>query len=172
MENWKDVNGYEGLYQISDCGSVRCLMTWDVNARGYVKCVKTIKPVDNGNGYLYVTLHKNNRRKNKYIHRLVAEHFIKNPMGKKVVNHKDYNKYNNSVDNLEWVSQRENIVYSSERMKKRHNVATNTGERYITYRKDRGYYRLSVRCDGKERVYKTLGEAVKERDELLKKGVI
>lgn len=170
MENWKDIKGYEGLYQISDCGRVKCLMMWDVNARGYIERVKMMKPVDNGNGYLYVTLHKDNRRKNRYIHRLVAEHFIENPMSKRVVNHKDYNKHNNSVDNLEWVSQRENIVYSSERMKKRHNFSTNTGERYISYRKDHGYYRLSSRCGGKEKVYKTLIEAVKERDKILKKG--
>ena len=65
---------------------------------------KQLKPWDNG-GYLYVKLNK----KNYAVHRLVAETFIENPEGKSDVNHKDGNKYNNKVENLEWTTRKENI---------------------------------------------------------------
>lgn len=99
---WKDIKGYEGLYQISDEGQVR----------RFLKSGET-KPVKPREGlYLSVSLSKKGRYISHNIHRLVAESFLEKPKGALEVNHKDGNKWNNHVENLEWVSQRENLVHS------------------------------------------------------------
>lgn len=74
---------------------------------------KQLKPVDGGNGYMTVGLYKNKRAFRFYIHRLVAIHFINNPQNFRYVNHKDENKYNNSVDNLEWCTAGYNSNYGT-----------------------------------------------------------
>lgn len=114
MEIWKNIEEYEGLYQISNLGKVRSLDRYvtDVNKTQFIKG-KNLKAGDNGKGYLIVSLLKNGFRKNHYIHRLVAKHFLENYDSKKVVNHKDFNTKNNSVNNLEVVTQKENIKYSN-----------------------------------------------------------
>lgn len=96
MEIWKDINGYEGLYEVSNLGRVKSKR-------------KILKPI-NGE-YLKVGLSKNGVQKTLYIHRLVAETFL----GKSnlQVNHKDENKHNNYVDNLEWISFKENMNYGT-----------------------------------------------------------
>jgi len=98
MEVWKDIIDYEGLYQISNKGNVRRIAN-----NGY----KLLKPYD---GWLYqsVDLSKDGEHHRQNIHRLVALHFIPNPKMCPEVNHKDGNKHNNSVENLEWVTQKEN----------------------------------------------------------------
>ena len=78
------------------------------------KSNRVLKQKLNKNGYYSVTLSKNNKLYFKYIHRLVSETFIKSNDIKNIVNHKDGNKLNNSIDNLEWVTQKENIVHSWE----------------------------------------------------------
>ena len=105
MEEWKDVKGYEGLYQVSDLGNVRSL---NYNRTGKVK---ELKP-STKNGYYFILLHKDGTRKNAYIHRLVAESFINNDDDLLVVNHIDGNKLNNSVDNLEWCTYSDNLVHA------------------------------------------------------------
>ena len=72
------------------------------------KSKKFMKPYSLGKTYLGVSIH----RKPEYVHRIVAECFVKNPNGNPQVNHKDNNKHNNSVDNLEWVTAQENVVHS------------------------------------------------------------
>jgi hypothetical protein len=99
-ETWKPVVGYEGLYEVSSEGNVR-----------NVKTGKILKPKNNRRGYLFVGLHKNGAVKNRYIHRLVAQAFIPNPNKLPEVNHKDEIKANNNLDNLEWVSHRDNSNY-------------------------------------------------------------
>ena len=74
---------------------------------------RPLKPLDNGNGYKYVSLYKNKIRFRFLIHRLVALHFINNPQQLKYVNHKDENKSNNSVDNLEWCTASYNVNYGT-----------------------------------------------------------
>lgn len=91
-EIWKDIKGYEGLYQVSNLGSVKSLNTG----------IK-LKP-NNNNGHLFVALYKNGKRANKFVHRLVAENFIDNPKGLKYVKHKDNNSFNNIFTNLEYTS--------------------------------------------------------------------
>ena len=93
------IRGYEGLYEIDENGVVYSIIT---NSK--------IKPFVNNSGYLRVCLHDGNGNARKfYIHRLVAEHFVINESGGRYVDHKDCNKMNNHANNLEWVTQKENI---------------------------------------------------------------
>ena len=100
---WKDIKGYEGLYEVSNTG--------------YIKSLQFKKPFikkfnKNHQGYLSVSLYKDNENKLVKVHRVVAEAFISNPENKPQVNHKDGNKANNCVENLEWVTASENIKHS------------------------------------------------------------
>lgn len=101
MEVWKDIEGYEGRYQISDQGRVKSLTTGSI-----------LKTFLCGSGYPEIVLTKHRKRQPKLIHRLVAEAFIPNPESKREVNHKDGNKHNNDVSNLEWVTPSENQRHS------------------------------------------------------------
>lgn len=96
MEIWKDIEGFEGLYQVSNYGRVKGLKT------------NTILKPNEHTGYLRVQLSKNGKQTNHFIHRLVARTFIPNPENKPEVNHKDADKKNNHVENLEWVTSKEN----------------------------------------------------------------
>lgn len=108
-EIWKDIKGYERLYQISNYGRVKSLVFNNNICKK--KREKILSPTDNGKGYLIIGLRKNGKRKNYYIHRLVAEHFLKNDKNLKEVNHINFNKKNNSVENLEWVTKEKNIKH-------------------------------------------------------------
>lgn len=114
MEVWKDIEGYEGLYQVSNLGRVKSLER-NVVYSGQTRHVKEriMKQTEKKGGrceqgYLQICLKKNNVVKNFRVHRLVANAFIQNPEGKETVNHIDGNKHNNCVDNLEWLTQEEN----------------------------------------------------------------
>ncbi len=97
MEIWKDILGYEGHYQISNEGRVKSLVRWMCPVE------RIRKLYDNGRGYLVIDLTALPQKRKTYpIHRLVAIAFIPNPSGYPQVNHKDTNKWNNNVSNLEW----------------------------------------------------------------------
>ena len=115
MEIWKDIKDYEGLYQVSNIGRVKSLY----NGRHNLYREKILKP-GKKNSYYFVVLSKNNTRTQFLVHRLVAEAFIPNTDNLPQVNHKDENKLNNSVDNLEWCTAKYNINYGTavERTKK------------------------------------------------------
>ncbi len=120
MEQWRDIKGYEGLYQVSNLGNIKSLQRiqcYDYANNGVRKRVtseKQLIPSPTGeNHYLCVTLYKNGKRCTKAIHRLVAETFMPNPLGLPQVNHKDEDKFNNSASNLEWCSSKYNINYGS-----------------------------------------------------------
>ena len=106
-EIWRDIAGYEGKYQISNLGRVRSL--YDAK-RSRIIVLKSMKQK---NGYLYVSLWKNNAKRNTLIHRLVAMSFVDNPNDYQEVNHKDENKENNVVENLEWCEHKYNMQYGS-----------------------------------------------------------
>lgn len=109
-EIWIDISGYEGKYQVSNLGRVRSLI-YKNNANGKIyKREKLLKQFYDRNGYLRVDL-KMGKRKNAQVHRLVALAFIPNPLEKPQVNHKDKDKENNKVDNLEWVTNQENQLH-------------------------------------------------------------
>lgn len=103
---WKDIKGYEGLYQISNLGSVKSFH----KRKG---SIIILKKVLQSNGYYTITLCKNNIHKVIYIHKLVAENFIPNPHNYNVINHKDENKLNNNVNNLEWCTTNYNLNYGT-----------------------------------------------------------
>jgi len=110
-EIWKYIPGYEGLYKISNYGVIYA-----------IKWKKTKKLRINKDGYYIVTLSKNDKKKTYLVHRLVAETFIDKKNCKKwgndniykyiLVNHKDENKLNNKADNLEWCTNKYNVMYS------------------------------------------------------------
>ena len=115
MENWKDIKGYEGFYQVSDCGNVRSLERDVYYSNGAVHHIeeKVLVPIVNNRGYLYVNLYKNGKKKAILVHRLVAMAFIPNFENKPMVNHKDENPLNNCVENLEWCTASYNALYGT-----------------------------------------------------------
>ena len=101
-EIYKDIQGYEDKYQISNLGNVYSLIT-----------NKILKPRLTLDGYYQVDLCKNGVKKHLYIHRLVAQSFLDNPKNYKIVNHKDENSMNNIVSNLEWCNSTYNNNYGN-----------------------------------------------------------
>lgn len=99
-EIWKDIEGYENLYKISNFGNIISKRYWLLNK--YIYKERKIKPTIANNGYIRVSLTKDKKVKYVNIHRLVAQAFIPNPDNLPCVNHIDGNKENNRVDNLEW----------------------------------------------------------------------
>lgn len=102
MEEWKDIEGYEGLYQVSDLGNVRSL--------NYNKTrkIKVLKPRNGGKGYKVVYLTKNGQQQNYYIHKLVGKAFLPNPENKPCIDHINTDKTDNRKTNLRWVTYQEN----------------------------------------------------------------
>lgn len=109
-EIWKDVAGYEGLYLVSNKGRIKSVpkKVWN-----YIKPARIMSMHDNGHSYMSVGLTDKDGKKSKhvYVHILVAKAFIPNPRGCDQVNHKDFNKKNNCVENLEWVTGKENKMH-------------------------------------------------------------
>lgn len=106
-EIWKDIKGYEGLYQVSNLGRVKSLKR---KSRPYEKI---LVPLVTNKDYLCVNLYKNNKNKKFLIHRLVAKEFLKNEKLLPQVNHKDENTHNNNVNNLEWCDSSYNNNYGT-----------------------------------------------------------
>lgn len=100
-EVWKDIEGYEGLYQVSNLGRVKSLK------KNIIR-----KQVLGKDGYLRVTLKHNGKAKTLSVHRLVAKAFLKNVFNYPEVNHKDENKANNNISNLEWCTRKYNQNYN------------------------------------------------------------
>lgn len=120
MEIWKPVKGFEGLYEVSNLGRVKSLdrivsrtsRPQTIKTRILKPCIQKLNLDFTIYQRLYVNLRKDKKTKIGKIHRLVAEAFIENPFKKPQVNHKDFNTFNNSADNLEWVYPKENTHYS------------------------------------------------------------
>ena len=105
-EVWKDIEGFEGKYQVSNLGNVKSL---NYANRRYAR---NLVPKINNCGYLWVELWDNGKSKPFLIHRLVAKAFIKNENRCQIINHKDENPKNCNVDNLEWCDNSYNVLYS------------------------------------------------------------
>jgi len=110
-EQWEDIKGYEGLYQVSNLGRVKGIDRISANGRHLKE--KILSQKHTTNGYLEVIFCKNNKVKYFLVHRLVAEAFIPNPENKPQVNHIDEDKTNNRDTNLEWMTIKENLGYGT-----------------------------------------------------------
>jgi len=133
-EIWRDIKGFEGLYQISTIGRVRSLDR--VDSRGNYRKGKVLADVVSGNGYHQVNLWRDGKVEIKLTHRLMAKTFIPNPDNLPQVNHRDEDKGNNRVENLEWCTASYNTNYGTrnERAAKANEqaiyVITDSGHRY------------------------------------------
>lgn len=116
MERWKDIPGYEGLYQASNLGNIKSLKREhyipSTNRKIWICEEKILKQSTGKDKYKYVVLTNKSKRKTYKVHRLVAITFIKENKNKKYINHKDGNKSNNNIDNLEWCNNSENIKHA------------------------------------------------------------
>lgn len=108
-EVWKDIKGYEGVYQVSNLGNVKSL---NYGRTGIEHNLKQ-KIYGSGSGYYYVGLSMYGKVRMLRVHRLVAEAFIPNPQNLPQINHKDENHFNNNVDNLEWCDEVYNANYGT-----------------------------------------------------------
>jgi len=102
-EIWKDIPNYEGLYQASNLGNIRSIYRYK----------KILTPYIDKDGYYRIRLYKNKKGVYKGVHKWIAEAFIPNPHNYNEINHKDENKQNNCVDNLEWCNNWYNIHYGT-----------------------------------------------------------
>lgn len=128
MEIWKPIKNYENSYEISSYGRVRSKDRY-IKVCGNGKRLirgQIIKPTICTNGYYEVALSQNRKRKIYLIHRLVATHFVDNPMNYPEVNHKDENITNNQVDNLEWCTSKYNANYGTRNQRCMEKVITKT----------------------------------------------
>ena len=127
IEEWRPIEGYEGLYEVSNTGRVRSLDRFIVDSLGHKRFYKgkVLIPVKSNLGYLFVGLYCNEKNKRYLVHRLVAQAFIENPDNLPEINHKDEDKTNNSVENLEWCTAKYNLSYGTRNIRRRETAIKN-----------------------------------------------
>nr|DAQ31525.1 MAG TPA: homing endonuclease [Caudoviricetes sp.] len=113
QEIWKDIEGYEGLYQVSNFGRVKSLDRYVLRNENTLFVKGIVLSQLNNRGYLTVRLCNSGKYKNYLVHKLVANAFIHNDNNYSEINHIDENKHNNYVDNLEWCDRKYNVNYGS-----------------------------------------------------------
>ena len=111
MEVWKNIVGYEGVYQVSNIGNIKSLKRYVKSRGGSLRQLpeKIVKPLLSGSGYLNVIASKNQKRQTLIVHHIVAEYFIGPRPNGLVIDHIDGNKHNNHADNLRYVSTKINL---------------------------------------------------------------
>lgn len=152
IEIWKDIPEYEGLYQVSNFGRVKSLSRIIIYKDGRKRTFpeKILKPRKGGNNdYLYVSLWRNSKEKNRFIHCLVAKCFLQPIEGKDIVNHKDENKQNNHAKNLEWCTQLYNVHYGNgiEKNRNKHKgkkATEETRKKMSEQRKGKPKYKIRI----------------------------
>lgn len=162
-EEWRDVVGYEGYYQVSNLGRVRALDRTVQHAYSGTQSLKghMLTPFRGSEPYYSVMLSKNGKAKSLRVHRLVATAFVPNPDRLNCVNHKDGNKLNNSASNLEWCTQRRNVQHAID-----HELLTFDHAGFGSWSKEsREHFskvrkKAIVRSDGKR--YECTAEAAKD----------
>ena len=163
FELWKDVKGFEGYYQVSTWARVRSLDRWVTYKDGRSRlCKSFILPLrKNRKGYLRANLSKNGKTKSAFVHKLVAEAFIPNPLNLPVVNHKDEVKDNNYPYNLEWCTDDYNRHYGT---------AINRMQLSLTNRKDRSKPVYKYDLQG-NLIYKYMSMMSAERDGFIRGSI-
>lgn len=149
QEIWNDIQGYEGLYQVSNFGRVKSLERKIFNGENYhISKEKILSPGKDKDGYFQVQLYKEKTVKMRKIHRLVAEAFIPNPNNYPQVNHKDEDKQNNRIDNLEWCDGTYNQNYGTSKIRRGKPVmCTTTGLMFNTLSEAAKYYGINNKND-------------------------
>lgn len=146
-EIWKDIVGYEGFYEVSNTGKVRGVERIKTSSLCNQHGTVTIKPKLRKpiivNKYYSVNLSKYGKIKHLRVHRLVAEAFLENPNSLPQINHKDENKLNNCVENLEWCSCRYNQNYGSRKTKRLHTKTKKISQYDLENNFIKTYYSLS-----------------------------
>ena len=155
MELWKDVVGYEGIYQVSNTGKVCNIKTKKKLASAKIK-----------SGYLTVSLWKNNKGKTYSVHRLVATSFLPNIENKKCVDHIDGNRQNNNVNNLRWVTTKENAnnTISIKRYRAvalKRIISNITKEKHKKFMKGRVHNHKQVLCVETNVLYNSMSDAAR-----------
>ena len=145
-EEWRDIAGYEGLYQVSNFGRVKSMSHWQTYSNGDRHFYKghILTPGKGPTGYLSVRLGSKGREAG--VHRLVAETFLKRGSGENEVNHIDGDKANNRVDNLEWVTRKENMRHCR-----------------VILKKQTGRGKISVCCVETGEIFESLSQAAKTK---------
>lgn len=158
-EIWKDIIGYEGLYQISNLGRVKSIERVTTKGNGFNYNVKEIimKPYISFD-YLNIKLCKNSVYKHFDIHRLISLHFIENKnniTSHNQINHRDKNPQNNDIENLEWISNRENSSHNK--------IGKNLTSRFIgvSWEETHKKFRCRIQINGKQ---ESIGESINEID--------
>lgn len=151
-EVWKDIKGFEGIYQVSNMGNVKSLYRWIKTGRGGLQLRGGIivKPKIDKYGYHCLGLSKNGKQYMFTIHRLVATHFLPNPDNLPQVNHKNENKTDNRVENLEWCDAKYNSNYGTRNKKIRAKQINdkNKSKPIIQYNPDNQI--IKIWCNAKE----------------------
>ena len=163
-EQWRDIDGYDGMYQVSDLGRVRSKYS------GEWKVMKVRKRRD---GYLSVDLWKNGKKKHFLVHRLVAQAFIKNDDETKIyINHRNEVKTDNRVDNLEWCTAQYNVTYNDLQFRKKNSKRRKIEKLYdpnLTYQENIELFKSNgIECcrDTVTELRKDLGLTNNKRDKL------
>lgn len=151
-ETWKDVCGYEGYYVVSNTGVVRSVdrVVVDNNGKKYHYKSRILKQHKDRAGYLRVPLCRNAHTSWHFVHRLVAKAFIENSFNLLEVNHKDEDKENNCVENLEWCDRKYNVNYGAYADKMSVAMTNNTHNSKPV---------VATLPDGTEEVYPSMAEA-------------
>lgn len=163
---WKDIEGYEGLYQINELGEIKAFERTSIGGFGAVnfRAEHIMKKNLGRNGYLTVRLSKNNKGRTELVHRLLAKSHIPNPSNKPCVNHKNGIKTDNRIENLEWVTYSENNKHAIDnklKLYKKGKLHHNYGKKDLPMHKIESTLKIKCFCTKTNVIYESIAEAAK-----------